>query len=93
MEAAMQTDLERLRERINQINEQLVQLVNERAAVSLEIGRVKAESGAEVYDPARERAILDQIDQLNRGPLDKGAMEEIFATIITACREIQLRKQ
>jgi len=89
----MQTDLEHLRTRINHINEELVRLLNERAAVALEIGELKAGSGTNVYDPARERAVLDQINQLNQGPLDKGALEEIFATIMTACREIQLRGQ
>lgn len=84
-------DFKYLRGRINDINEQLVQLLNERAAVSLKIGELKSQSGAAIYDPVRERAVLEQITQLNKGPLDKGAMEEIFATIIAACREIQGR--
>lgn len=87
----MQTDIELLRDHINAINAQLVQLLNERAKLAVEIGKLKEETGAEIYDPARERAILEQINELNQGPLDRGAMEDIFATIITACREIQVK--
>ena len=87
----MQDDITPFRQRINELDEQLVRLLNERALVAIEIGKIKAHTGVKVYDPARERIVLDHINALNQGPLDKGAMEELFATIITACREIQNR--
>jgi len=85
----MQDDLNLLRERINTLDEQLLQLLNERAATALKIGKVKAHAGTKVYDPDRERAVLEHINSHNEGPLGKGAIEELFAAIITACREIQ----
>jgi chorismate mutase len=87
----MQDDLTVLRERVNELDEQLVDLLNERAEIAVRIGTVKERIGNEVYDPLRERAILERIDILNKGPLSKGALEELFAAIITACREIQIR--
>ena len=88
----MQDDeLDRLRERINHLDEQLVRLLNERAELAIRIGKVKEAIGTAVYDPTRERAVLRRIDDLNTGPLDKGAIEELFAAIMTTCREIQIR--
>ncbi|HSX15935.1 MAG TPA: chorismate mutase [Candidatus Saccharimonadales bacterium] len=88
----MQDELTTLRKDIDSVDEQLVRLLNERAAVVLKIGKLKIKHGTKAYDPARERVVLDHIDKLNKGPLHKGAMEEIFATIITVCREIQIKK-
>ncbi len=89
----MQNDITTLRKQIDTIDEQLLSLINERASLAIEIGDVKNRIGGKTYDPTRERFILEQIDDLNKGPLDKGAVEEIFATIITACREIQIRER
>ncbi len=77
------------RDRINTLDEQLIRLLNERANVALEVGKTKTSMGKAMYDPGRERAVLDHIVQLNQGPLSKGAVEEVFATIMTVCRELQ----
>lgn len=87
----MQDDIAALRSQINQIDDQLVRLLNDRAAVAAGIGKLKAAAGVRVYDPERELAILKRINTLNKGPLNKGDMEAIFAAIITACRELQSR--
>ena len=79
-----------LRGRIDALDAQLLALINERAGLAQQIGKQKAAKGSEVYDPDRERSILDTIDELNKGPLDKGAVEEVFATIIAVCRELQM---
>ena len=58
--------------------------------VGLVTGACLAEIGHDVFcldvDPRK-------IDILNKGPLGKGAIEEIYAAIITACREIQIEQQ
>ena len=87
----MQDELDQKRVHINQIDEQLVALLSERARTALEIGKLKEQLGVKPYDPARERIVLEHIGAMNQGPLDKGALEDIFAAIITACREIQSR--
>jgi len=86
----MQEDVVRLRQKINEIDEQIVRLLNDRAEAAQHIGKAKAKTGAEVYDPNRERYVLERIDQLNKGPLSKGAIEEVYACIMTACRELQM---
>lgn len=85
-----QNDLTSIRKHINQLDEQLVNLLNQRAAAAQQIGVLKFGTGAKVYDPRREREVLNHIDGLNNGPLSKGALEEVYAAIITVCREIQL---
>lgn len=86
----MQDDVDRLRHRINELDEHIVRLLNERAEAARQIGKAKATLGTEVYDPDRERYVLDHIDKLNGGPLSKGAIEEVYACIMTACRELQI---
>ena len=85
----MEEELDGLRKQINQVDVQLVKLLNERASIALHIGKVKAQHGVKPYDPTRERVVLERVTQLNGGPLGKGAIEELFADIITVCREIQ----
>jgi chorismate mutase-like protein len=83
-------DILDLRKKINEVDEQLVSLLGKRAALAQQIGTLKRSQGSAVYDPDRERTVLERIDVLNTGPLSKGALEEVFAAIMTACREIQL---
>ena len=53
-------DIQELRKQINQIDEQLVKAFDARMKVALEIGKYKKENGLPVFDPARERAVLDK---------------------------------
>jgi chorismate mutase/prephenate dehydratase len=83
-------DLTAFRTQIDALDTHLVKLLNERAKVALAIGEIKAATGQKVYDPAREGDIIEQIAALNHGPLPKGAVEDIFRSIIDACRQIQI---
>lgn len=78
-----------LRQNIDQIDQELVRLLNKRATFALETRKAKSLQGFDVYDPNRERAVLEKIDKMNDGPIPKGLMEDIYATIISACRQIQ----
>src|SRR5579872_3086492 len=70
--------LERLRAQIDAINVKLVRLLNQRAKVAQAIGHLKQASGAAIYQPARERAVLDRVTALNEGPLDGEHLRRIF---------------
>jgi chorismate mutase / prephenate dehydratase len=85
----MEDDITRKRNEIDQVDQELVVLLNRRASIALEIGALKSRTGSKVYDPARERIILEKLEKLNQGPLGKGALEEVFTSIIAACRELQ----
>jgi len=45
-----------------------VELLNERARISVEVGRIKDTVGREVYDPAQESRVYEQVKKVNRGP-------------------------
>jgi chorismate mutase / prephenate dehydratase len=78
-----------LRRRIDEINQALLGLLNERARVALEIGEVKRANGAEVYQPQREQAIIEDLLGRNPGPLQGEHIRYIFAEIIGACRALE----
>jgi chorismate mutase len=82
-------DLDDLRHRIDMLDEHLVRLLNARAACALEIGRLKRELGVEIYQPAREAEVLENVGKLNTGPLDQQAIRRLFERIIDEARHLE----
>lgn len=78
-----------LRNRIDDIDVQLVRLLNVRAQLALEIGRIKHENGVAVYQPAREAEVLAHVRDINNGPLDHGALTRLFERIIDENRRLE----
>jgi chorismate mutase/prephenate dehydratase len=81
--------LQELREKIDRLDAGIVRLLNERAAVSVEIGRIKCEAGCDICDPSREEKIYRNLAENNGGILPEGALREIFREIISASRALQ----
>ena len=82
--------LKDLRARIDELDDELLEILQRRAAVSIEIGRVKKRHALAVVDRPREKAVLDRLTRLSQGrPLNGGAVREIYSTIIRACRAAQ----
>jgi chorismate mutase len=82
-------DIDALRRRIDDIDQQLVQLLNERAACAVEIGRLKEAAGQPIYQPSREAEVLGNVRAGNHGPLDHGAMTRLFERIIDEARRLE----
>jgi chorismate mutase / prephenate dehydratase len=81
--------IESLRARIDEINTKLLNLVSLRASLAAEIGRLKNSGGEVVYQPVRERAVIEKMIAENPGPLEADAIERIFVEIISACRALE----
>ena len=81
--------IDELRQRIDEIDEQLVRLLNARAECALAIGREKRVLGLEVYQPAREKDVLDHVQTINRGPLDDRAVKRLFERVIDEARRLE----
>ncbi len=81
--------LEEMRKRIDEIDTEIIGLLNERAKAVCEIGRIKAQSNAHIYAPAREMQIFEQIGAKNRGPLSHEALRSIYKEIISASRSLE----
>ena len=78
-----------LRRRIDQIDDQLMKLLNSRSACAVEIGRIKRQIGMAVYQPEREKWILDRAEKNNPGPLDSGAVRRVFERVIDESRRLE----
>lgn len=83
--------LKKRRKEIDLIDRKLLSLLNQRLATALEIGRIKRKMGERIYNPKREEQILKRLHRLNRGPLKKEDLENIFKKIILVCRKFQIR--
>ncbi len=77
------------RRRIDQIDEQLMKLLNARSACAVEIGRIKRRLGLPVYQPDREKWILERAERNNPGPLDSGAVRRVFERVIDESRRLE----
>src|SRR5438093_1343158 len=84
--------LDDLRNDIDRVDEVLVRLLNERARVACEIGRIKKEQGIEIYQPDRERQVLEHVRNIAiEGPLGPDAIARLFERIIDEARRLERR--
>ncbi|RLS38284.1 MAG: prephenate dehydratase [Planctomycetota bacterium] len=90
--AKSQTQLKGIRDKIDKLDQQIIKLINERASHAGEIGRLKTESGEDVFSPAREEQVLKQVLDLHQqtgGPLDNTTVRAIFREIMSGSRALQ----
>jgi chorismate mutase / prephenate dehydratase len=78
-----------LREKIGALDGEILHLLNERAEIALEMGKVKSEAGITLYDPQREEEILKQLASQNSGPFPRQAISPVFREIISGCRSLE----
>ncbi|MEW9670966.1 bifunctional 3-deoxy-7-phosphoheptulonate synthase/chorismate mutase [Ammoniphilus sp. 3BR4] len=81
--------LENLRSQLDQLNLQILDLLNQRAALSQEIGKVKLAQGINKFDPERERFMLNQITENNQGPFTDSTVQYLFKQIFKASLDLQ----
>ena len=79
-------DLKALRQAIDELDDRLLALINERAQLVSEVGQLKATTGGEIFVPAREEAIHQRLAQLHQGPLPYDAVRRIFREILAASK-------
>lgn len=78
-----------LRKKIDQIDEKIVKLLNDRAVLAQRIGRTKSLNNQEIYVPHREKEVLERVCGLSRGALAPPAVRSVFREIISACRSLE----
>lgn len=84
--------LDELREDIDRVDEVLVRLLNERARCVCEIGRLKKDTGMAIYQPNREKQVLDHVRAIaTEGPLGPDAIARLFERIIDEARRLERR--
>lgn len=81
--------IEQLRTRIDSIDDRIVELLNERSRVVLEVGRLKSGNNLEFHVPGRERQIYERLLGSNPGPFPNDALRSIYREIISACLSLE----
>jgi chorismate mutase/prephenate dehydratase len=76
--------LEELRVQIDRLDRQIVELLNQRAKVVVEVGKLKAKDGSPIYSPDREHKVLERVLRANTGPLSERALVAIYRELMSA---------
>jgi len=85
-------DLKPFRAQIDKIDQNLVQLLNERSSLANKIGHVKQQLGLPIYMPAREKEVIENVIRSNPGPLPAEAVRRLFERIIDETRALERQK-
>lgn len=85
-------DLDELRRQIDQVDSRLLELIHERVRLVLQVGTYKARHGLAVYDPERERRLLERLTALAQPPLEPDTVRRIFERLIDESRNLEQRK-
>lgn len=83
----MDEALKALRERIDSIDDSILQLVSERAGIAQQVGHTK--KGEKIYRPEREAQIVRRLREANPGPLSGDVIERLIREVISACRALE----
>src|SRR5438132_14062034 len=84
-----ESELSRLREAIDRVDEVLVKLLNQRAKYAIEIGEIKGVLSLPIYAPEREKHVLRQVESASEGPLEEDAVRRLFERIIDESRRVE----
>src|SRR3977135_2503730 len=82
-------DISDLRKKIDEHDRKLVELLNQRAAAAIEIGRLKRNTDLPIYEPEREREVIANAQRINAGPRVGRYLAKISERIMDVMRIIQ----
>jgi len=78
-----------VRDAIDQVDRELLALLNRRAALSIEVGRLKAGSDEPVFKPFREKEVLEKLTRENPGPMPDEHLRAVYREIMSSSRRLQ----
>ncbi len=81
-----------IRELIDAIDSSILKLLNVRSSLALKIGALKKNYNLAIYDPEREKQIIERLISENQGPLDRNAVIRLFERIIDEARMLERLK-
>ena len=85
-------ELARIRDRIDELDKRIVELLNERAVLGRHAGRAKALAGRRaIRDPEREREVLLRVAMANPGPLSQSDLLSIYRRVVAATRTLETK--
>ena len=83
------SELDKLRKKIDELDLKILELLNKRTEVVLEVGKTKQDKHLKVYSPERERAILERLKEKNSGPFPTDTLRLIYEEILSASLALQ----
>ena len=75
--------LDPLRKQIDALDARIVELLNDRAKVVVEIGNIKKQNNSPIYAPDREKAVFQKLRSLNKGPLPDRCLEAVYRELMS----------
>jgi chorismate mutase len=87
-ESSVQARIDELRQRIDELDCEVVRVLNERAALALAIRELKPKVHMALYDPKREEEIFEKLRECNVGPLFDDNLQEIYEAILHVMKEL-----
>lgn len=81
--------LESLRKKIDSIDEEMLDALNRRAELVLEVARIKRGRNAKFYSPQREKEIIERLTGLNKGPFPNDALKTVYREILSASLSLE----
>jgi chorismate mutase / prephenate dehydratase len=82
-------NLKKIRAELGRVDREILKMLNERARLVMEVGRVKNDRGLEVYDPSQESRVYSRLKEANEGPMPDAAVRNVFREIISFSRTLQ----
>lgn len=81
--------IESLRQKIDKIDLEILKLLQQRAKIVIEIGKIKYQQNLPIYSAQREREIISNLHKQNVGPMNNDSIKNIFGAIIREGRDLQ----
>lgn len=85
----LNTRIDLLRQTIDEIDEKILELINQRLSLAKQVGNFKKQGGIQITDSEREKEIMNRLLEKNYGPLSDGGLRDIYVAIIAEGRNVQ----
>jgi len=83
------SNLEELRKAIDELDDRILELLNKRAELAVEVGRIKKESNTEFHVPSREKAIVERLTANNPGPFPNESLRTVMREVFSASLSLE----
>lgn len=81
--------IQELRKKIDEIDDRIIDLLNERAKIVVQVGDIKKAANLEFHSPGREREILDRLAARNKGPFPQDTLRAVYREILSSSLSLE----
>jgi chorismate mutase/prephenate dehydratase len=81
--------IQELRKKIDELDDRLLDLLNERARIVIEIGNIKKNEKLDFHSPSREREILERLTTRNKGPFPQDTLKAVYREILSSSLSLE----